>query len=101
MKKKILFLCTILMAMVLYANATSPSAVPAKGEYTTVVEGFDWGPAVNKVILTMDEEISTVEWQNYTVTAEERRTAPTYLPNRPRAAEPWYTPTYPMPKAIG
>lgn len=37
------------------------------GEYGVVIEGFDWGPAVNKVILTMDEPVTTVNWNDYNV----------------------------------
>lgn len=37
------------------------------GEYGVVIEGFDWGPAVNKVILSMNEPVTSVNWQNYTV----------------------------------
>lgn len=33
-------------------------AAHAQKNYTLVVEGFDWGPAVNKVILHLDQEVS-------------------------------------------
>lgn len=37
------------------------------GEYGVVIEGFDWGPAVNKVILSMEEPVTSVNWNNYKV----------------------------------
>lgn len=47
---------------------------PAKGvagsDYTLVVEGFDWGPAVNKVIVGLDAPASTVDFKDFTVSVE-------------------------------
>ena len=37
------------------------SLANAQGEYTLHVEGFDWGPAVNKVTLPFDKQISAVQ----------------------------------------
>lgn len=39
-------------------------------EYTLVVEGFDWGPMVNKVIVGLDAPTKTVDMADYTVMAE-------------------------------
>lgn len=39
-------------------------------EYTLVVEGFDWGPMVNKVIVGLEAPAKTVEMQDYSVVAE-------------------------------
>lgn len=44
-------------------NITSP-------EYTLVIEGFDWGPMVNKVIVGVDAPTKTVDMQDYAVVAE-------------------------------
>ena len=41
----------------------------SQGTYTLVVEGFDWGPAVNKVVLSMGETVSSVDSENYKVFA--------------------------------
>ncbi|HLO43354.1 MAG TPA: hypothetical protein VK175_03405 [Leadbetterella sp.] len=39
-------------------------------EYSLVVEGFDWGPMVNKVIVGLDAPTKTVNMADYTVMAE-------------------------------
>ncbi len=39
-------------------------------EYTTFVEGFDWGPMVNKVILGLDGPTKAVDMVDYTILAE-------------------------------
>lgn len=41
-----------------------------QGEYITVVEGFDWGAAVSKVILTNDKNIAKVNKDDFTVFAQ-------------------------------
>jgi len=38
-----------------------------KGEYTLVVEGFDWGAAASKVILSMDNSLSQANGNNFAV----------------------------------
>jgi predicted esterase len=39
----------------------------AQGVYTSVVEGFDWGPSVSKVILHLDTTITEFEQTNFKV----------------------------------
>lgn len=39
-------------------------------EYTLVIETFDWGPAVNKVIVALDAPVKTVNMADYEVIAE-------------------------------
>ena len=41
----------------------------SQGSYHLVIEGFDWGPAVNKVILKMDETIEQVSPGDFVVRA--------------------------------
>lgn len=41
----------------------------AAGDYTLVIEGFDWGPAVNKVILSLGDTASRVNAQDFVVEA--------------------------------
>lgn len=48
------------------------ATTPAGGNYTAVVEGFDWGPAVNKVILELDEAVSSVNRKDFTVQVERK-----------------------------
>ncbi|NAS10584.1 alpha/beta hydrolase-fold protein [Poritiphilus flavus] len=40
------------------------------GSYTLVVEGFDWGPAANRVILSMGETVNETTSGNYAVTVK-------------------------------
>lgn len=50
MKTCLLFLASLL----LYAF---PLPAQQPGSYTLVVEGFDWGPAVNKIVLDLEETV--------------------------------------------
>ena len=45
------------------------SAFAAANEYTLVVEGYDWGPNVSKVIVGLDNTVKTVDLKDYTVSA--------------------------------
>lgn len=49
------------------------------GKYTAIVEGYDWGPAVSKVILELDETVSSVDHKDFTVQVE-RKTDCVQLP---------------------
>ncbi len=40
-----------------------------QGKYTLIVEGFDWGPAVNKVVLPLTETVERADPAEYTVHA--------------------------------
>lgn len=37
------------------------------GEYALVIKAYDWGPGVNKVVLSMDEEVSETKAANFSV----------------------------------
>lgn len=65
MKKNIL----LLFVIVLFAasNGVFAAISPAGGEYGIVIEGYDWGPAVSKVILSLDEPATTVNTDDYKV----------------------------------
>ena len=39
----------------------------AQGEYILIVEGYDWGPSANKVILSMDEMTSEISPNDFSV----------------------------------
>ncbi|MDP4913171.1 MAG: prolyl oligopeptidase family serine peptidase [Saprospiraceae bacterium] len=54
----------ILFATISWANA--------QGEYTLHVEGFDWGPAVNKVTLPFEKPVSTAQAAEFTVFAHRK-----------------------------
>ncbi|MDW3651913.1 MAG: prolyl oligopeptidase family serine peptidase [Bacteroidia bacterium] len=75
--KKII--CTTWIAMILcmihplFTYATNDLIITENGgTYTAVIEGFDWGPAVNKVILSLDEPVNSVDWKDFTVFAERK-----------------------------
>jgi len=59
-----LFLSFILFSIAVSAQKSYPKST---GEYKYVVEGFDWGPAVNKVILSLDDTTSKVNVSDFTV----------------------------------
>lgn len=64
---------TKLIALLLFALGSTLSAYSTNApnsEYTLVVEGFDWGPMVNKVIVGLDAPTKTVDMQEFTVVAE-------------------------------
>ncbi|MDP4809542.1 MAG: prolyl oligopeptidase family serine peptidase, partial [Saprospiraceae bacterium] len=54
----------ILFATISWANA--------QGEYTLHVEGFDWGPAVNKVTLPFEKPVTTAQAAEFTVFAHRK-----------------------------
>lgn len=55
----------------LFANEnTHPNMNAFAGNYSIIVEGYDWGPAVNKVILSMSETVKEAKAVNFTVTVE-------------------------------
>jgi len=41
-------------------------------EYAMVIEGYDWGPAVSKVILPMEEVVSSARMNDFTVHVERK-----------------------------
>ncbi len=59
----LLFFLGWCMGAVAYAADSNPA-------YTLVVEGFDWGPMVTKVIVPLDAPAKTVEMGDYAVMAE-------------------------------
>ncbi len=63
MKKIIL----LLLSLFTYNALAKPS-----GTYKIVVEGFDWGAGVNKVILSLDDTTSKVNAAEYTVYASRK-----------------------------
>lgn len=64
---------SFLISLVLFLSGTvsaqdSASVSPTtNGPYTTVIEGFDWGPDVSRVILTMDEVVSSADKTRYLI----------------------------------
>ncbi len=65
MKRKVFAL--LVAALFVSLNGVFATTPQTGGEYGVVIEGFDWGPAVNKVILSMDEPATSVNWTAYSV----------------------------------
>jgi predicted esterase len=72
MTKRLLLALLLLVAItgMNLSMATERSAPAPPGEYTLVVEGFDWGPAVSKLVLKFDTVQSTADFRDYTVYIE-------------------------------
>lgn len=65
MKKKLFILfITALFVSLNNAFATPPST---NGNFNVVIEGYDWGPAVSKVILQMENPVNSVNWNDYAI----------------------------------
>lgn len=69
--KKIKFTKTLILLLLVFGFTQNTFSQAAQSsDYTLVVEGFDWGPMVNKVIVGLDAPAKTVNMQDYTVEAE-------------------------------
>ena len=66
--RPILLLVACLILLPGNAQDPAPELEPA-GQYQLVVEGFDWGPAVNKVVLEFGRELEAVPEGAFTVMA--------------------------------
>jgi predicted peptidase len=60
-------LLTLLFALLAFCSYAKPT-----GTYKIVVEGFDWGAGVNKVILALNDTTSKVNAADYTVFANRK-----------------------------
>ncbi len=60
-------LLTLLFALLAFCSYAKPT-----GTYKIVVEGFDWGAGVNKVILALNDTTSRVNAADYTVFASRK-----------------------------
>ena len=63
----------------LFILITNFLAANAQGGYFLHIEGFDWGPAVNKVTIPFDKQISAVQAAEFTVFAN-RKTSQGEIP---------------------
>jgi predicted esterase len=77
MKKiNLFFIMAVLISQVGFGGYTAIAKeydknTPAvQGDYKWVVEGFDWGPAVNKVILSLGEKVKEAQANQYQVYAK-------------------------------
>lgn len=60
----------VLLFSVIATSVKANNKPAASGEYILFVEGFDWGPAVNKIILQLDTLCTTADYRDYTVYVE-------------------------------
>ncbi len=74
-------LMLVLYSLSLMSISQSILAQKSDGSYTIVVEGFDWGPAVNKVILHLDSAVSSVNYQDFQVTVSRNSDVAEITPN--------------------
>lgn len=61
------------------ATEKLPITTTQGGEYTMIIEGYDWGPAVSRIVLSMGEEVAEVSAGDYAVSAR-RHTEYTQIP---------------------
>ena len=73
--------CIIRTALAENADPFKPQTAPsAVGEYALIIEGYDWGPAVSRVVLAMDETVTEADYRDYSVQVK-RMTDCTELPD--------------------
>lgn len=68
----LLFASVFLSAKEFPDSPKTEDSTPFAGDYKLVIEGFDWGPAVNKVILNMGETVTSTNFSEYEVTASRK-----------------------------
>ncbi|MCZ2471390.1 prolyl oligopeptidase family serine peptidase [Aquirufa ecclesiirivi] len=68
--KKSMYIFALLLAMISLTTNAKPT-----GSYKLVVEGFDWGAGVNKVILSLSDTTSTVNAGEFSVFASRKSNA--------------------------
>lgn len=70
------FLTLFLISTALMAKTTTKATLTmehaAEGQYTLLIEGYDWGPGVNKVVLPMEQMVSEVDFRDFSVEAERK-----------------------------
>lgn len=54
--------------------AIKPMQITTGGEYTIVIEGYDWGPAASKIILSVSDSLSEVNASDYEVLVQKATT---------------------------
>lgn len=63
------FLFVVLQSSSIYASEPHPGPKEKliTGDYTVILEGYDWGPAVKKVVLPMSEMVSEAKATDFSV----------------------------------
>lgn len=72
----LLTLSLFLASTFLLAHAAPKTALnkvyAAEGNYTLLIEGYDWGPGVNKVIVPVEQTVSEVDFSDFSVEVERK-----------------------------
>jgi len=84
MKNSLLIIC-LLFSNWIYGNPNS-EIKSSEGNYKLVVEGFDWGPAVNQVIITFENEVSEANPAEFKVFAK-RESSQGEIPESQKSGE--------------
>lgn len=73
MKKTVLLIACLLPSLCLFGQeiTSKPNSQSLPGDsYSVIIEGYDWGPGVSKVILPVQEMVVEAHAENYTVQVE-------------------------------
>lgn len=62
----------LLIAFCVSCNFTTISPEVSEESYTIIIEGFDWGPGVNKVVLPLAQTAREINRQDYKVSVERK-----------------------------
>lgn len=68
--RKLFILLFVMVPILLLADSIKSEGNLKTGDYTLIVNGYDWGPGVNKVVLSMGEEIAEAKAADFSVTVE-------------------------------
>lgn len=61
------FFSLFIVVLITSLSGLFTTQAQTNGEYGVVIEGYDWGPSVNKVILSMGEPVTSVNYTDYKV----------------------------------
>lgn len=86
MNNYLIFIAFLLVGFFTKSALAQEDTSAATGEYTAIVEGYDWGPAVSKAVLSLDETVTSANYQDYSV-AVERKTECVDLPAEQASGE--------------
>ncbi|MFK7811792.1 MAG: prolyl oligopeptidase family serine peptidase [Maribacter sp.] len=68
MKNTLKFRHLIMLCAIIFIGYTiSAQENRSKADYVVIITGYDWGPGVNKVVLSMDEEVSEAKAADFSV----------------------------------
>ena len=66
----VLFNTFLLLGFTVFASELRANNTAASNEYTLVIEGYDWGPNVSKVIIPLDSSTAGLDFRDFSVLAE-------------------------------